>query len=100
MTAGGVAEQARELREVCAAQPLPSADHLCLVMAAGVLQAHEVLVDGRDEGWPVREGDILELKQPPVRFRTTVEMRDLLAGCDVMPRSDQKADLCPADGRD
>lgn len=69
-------------------------------MAAGVLQAHEVLVDGRDEGWPVREGDILELKQPPVRFRTTVEMRDLLAGCDVMPRSDQKADLCPADGRD
>ncbi|ATC62933.1 hypothetical protein CMV30_02570 [Nibricoccus aquaticus] len=49
-----------------------AADHLYLVTEPGIVEAHEVPVGW---GWLVREDDALVLRQPPVRYRTTAELR-------------------------
>jgi hypothetical protein len=49
-----------------------AADHLYLVTEPEIVAPHEVPVGW---GWLVRDGDALVLRQPPVRYRTTVELR-------------------------
>ena len=49
-----------------------AADHLYLVTEPEIVEAHEVPVGW---GWLVREGEGLVLRQPPVRYRTTAELR-------------------------
>lgn len=49
-----------------------AADHLYLVTEPEIAEAHEVPVGW---GWLVREGEGLVLRQSPVRYRTTVELR-------------------------
>jgi hypothetical protein len=49
-----------------------AADHLYLVTEPEIVEAHEVPVGW---GWLVREGETLVSRQPPVRHRTTMEVR-------------------------
>jgi hypothetical protein len=49
-----------------------AADYLYLVTEPGIVEACEVPVGW---GWLVREGEALVLRQPPVRHRTTAELR-------------------------
>ncbi|MGC4074741.1 MAG: hypothetical protein QM760_20000 [Nibricoccus sp.] len=49
-----------------------AADHLYLVTEPEIVEPHEVPVGW---GWLVREGGTLVLRQPPVRYRTTMEIR-------------------------
>ncbi len=49
-----------------------AADHLYLVTEREIVEVHEVPVGW---GWLVREGEGLVLRQPPVRYKTTTELR-------------------------